>query len=88
MWFEFDPAKSKANRIKHQIDFTEAQKLWIDINRLEIPARTKEGESRMAVIGVIGGRHWTAIVTARGHAIRIISVRRSRNTEKELYENY
>ena len=26
--FEFDPAKSEANLLKHGIDFTEAQTLW------------------------------------------------------------
>ena len=28
MQFEFDPAKSAANRDKHGIDFVEAQGLW------------------------------------------------------------
>ena len=38
------------------------------------------------VIGRIGGKHWSAIVTPRGDNIRIISVRRSRTEEVALYE--
>ena len=30
MEFEFDPAKSAANKDKHGIDFVEAQALWLD----------------------------------------------------------
>ncbi|WP_242045086.1 BrnT family toxin [Anabaena catenula] len=42
MDFEFDPNKSAINKTKHGIDFIEAQKLWIDVNRIEIPARTED----------------------------------------------
>ncbi|HET9414795.1 MAG TPA: BrnT family toxin, partial [Pseudolabrys sp.] len=40
MGFEFDPAKSAANLKKHGIDFLDAQALWNDVDRLEIPARS------------------------------------------------
>jgi uncharacterized DUF497 family protein len=48
--FEFDPAKSQANLAKHGIDFVEAQALWSDESRLEIPARALD-EPRSLVIG-------------------------------------
>jgi uncharacterized DUF497 family protein len=86
MEFEFDPVKSRANKVKHGIDFVSAQELWQDSDLLEIPART-EDEPRSILIGRIGGRHWSAIVTYRGEIIRIISVRPSRKEEKELYES-
>lgn len=38
------------------------------------------------VIGQIAGKHWSAIVTYRSNMIRLISVRRSRADEVELYE--
>jgi uncharacterized DUF497 family protein len=38
MRFEFDPVKSTANKDKHGIDFVEAQVLWNDPDRIEIPA--------------------------------------------------
>jgi uncharacterized protein len=85
MDFEFDPAKSDANLHKHGIDFLAAQALWRDPALLEIPARTS-GESRFLVIARLRGRHWSAVITYRQQAIRLISVRRSRLEEVQLYE--
>jgi uncharacterized DUF497 family protein len=48
--FEFDPAKSVANREKHGIDFIDAQALWRDVHRIEVTARTTD-EPRWMVIG-------------------------------------
>jgi uncharacterized DUF497 family protein len=70
--FEFDPAKSVANREKHGIDFEEAQAVWADTRRLETPARTL-GEARWALIGRIGTRHWTVVFTRRDDRLRLIS---------------
>ncbi|WP_031386569.1 BrnT family toxin [Desulfonatronum thiodismutans] len=83
--FEFDDDKSKANLKKHGIDFSEAQALWNDPRLLEIQAKS-EDEPRFLVIGCIGSRHWSAVVTYRNGAIRLISVRRSRKREVEIYE--
>jgi len=84
--FEFDQKKSRSNRDKHGIDFVQAQRLWDDPDILEIPART-EDEPRYLLTGKIENRHWSAIVTYRDDTIRIISVRRSRKEEVELYES-
>jgi uncharacterized DUF497 family protein len=86
MEYEFDEQKSKANKAKHGIDFVEAQTLWEDIDLLEVPARTDD-EPRTIVIGKIGDKHWSAIITYRNEKIKIISVRRSRREERELYES-
>ena len=86
MEFEFDRRKSERNKRKHGIDFVEAQVIWEDSNLLEIPART-EDEPRYLVIGQIQGKHWSGVITYRKNRIRIISVRRSRNKEVELYES-
>jgi uncharacterized DUF497 family protein len=51
----------------------------------EIPARTSD-EPRFLVIGRISGRHWSGVITYRGDKIRIISVRRTRKEEVDLYE--
>jgi uncharacterized DUF497 family protein len=69
----------------HGIGFEEAMRLWEDERRIEIPARTTD-EARYLVIGVIAGKHWSAVVTYRDTKTRIISVRRSRDEEVELYE--
>jgi uncharacterized DUF497 family protein len=86
MMFEYDPAKSAANLEKHGIDFDAAQALWADELLLEIPARTAD-ESRFLIIGRIDDRHWAAVITYRGEAIRIISVRRARSQEIAYYES-
>lgn len=85
MNFEYDLNKSVANKAKHGIDFDEAQALWEDSERLEIPAKVM-GEPRCLVIGKINGKHWSAVVTYRSSNIRLISVRRSREEEVKLYE--
>ncbi len=84
--FEFDATKSESNRTKHGIDFVEAQVLWIDPMLLEVPARTDD-EPRYLVIGLIDGRHWSAVITYRGPNVRLISVRRARAEEVALYES-
>ena len=85
MLFEYDPNKSQKNNLKHGIDFEEAQQLWSDSYRVEVEARSTT-EPRFLVIGKIQDKHWSAIVTYRGETIRIISVRRARKNEVELYE--
>ena len=77
--------KSASNLAKHGIDFSSAQALWHDPDRMEIPARSAD-EQRWVVIGRIDGRLWAAVVTRRRHAVRLISVRRARMSEEALYE--
>ena len=84
MDFEFDPAKSATNKAKHGIDFVEAQAIWNDANRLEIPARSTT-EPRSQIVGRIHQTTWAALVTYRHEKIRIISVRRARKNEEAQY---
>ncbi len=86
MQFEFDPVKYENNQKKHRIDFVETQALWEDPDLLEIPAKTVD-EERFLVIGRIDETHWSGVITYRNENIRIISVRRSRYEEIELYES-
>lgn len=86
MSFEYDPQKSTANLEKHGIDFDVAQRLWGDPDLLEVPAKTID-EPRWLVVGKIEGKHWSAVITYRQETIRLISVRRSRQEEIELYES-
>ena len=86
MEFEFDPNKSVSNKVKHGIDFEEAQLLW-ENTIVMIPVANNHGEERQAVFGLINGKHWTAIITMRENATRIISVRRSRKKEEDYYDS-
>jgi len=84
--FEFDDNKSRSNKMKHRIDFKEAQELWDDPDLIEIPVRTSD-EPRFLVIGKISGKCWSGVITYRGDRIRIISVRRARKEEVNIYES-
>lgn len=84
--FQYDPKKSRSNLKKHGIDFEQAQVLWEDPNLVKITARSDD-EPRSLIIARLNKQFWSAIVTDRGKEVRIISVRRSRVTEVEIYES-
>lgn len=85
--FEFDENKSQTNKQKHGLDFLEAQALWDDDEMLEFPAKKVQEEERFFAIGIINQKYWTAVITYRSANIRIISVRRSRIEEIQVYES-
>ena len=84
--FEYDLQKSQSNLEKHGIDFDAAQELWQDADLIEVSVNTSD-EPHSLVIGKIGNKHWSAVITHRTPNIRIISVRRSRKAEVALYES-
>ena len=83
--FEFNRAKSDSNRKKHGIDFVEIQALWADPELLQMPGRAGD-EPRHVLVGRIGNRHWSCVITYREGRVRIISARRARRKEVRLYE--
>lgn len=85
MEFEYDPQKSESNKVKHGIDFEDAQALWRDPKANESLLES-EAETRFLIVGLIGEKHWSAIYTYRDEKVRLISVRRSRRGEIEVYE--
>ncbi len=75
MEFEYDEAKSAANKLKHGIDFEEAMLLWKGpVVQVSSPVTTEE--ERVVVFGTIEGKHWTVIITYRERRVRFISARR------------
>ena len=86
MGFEYDSNKSDLNKLKHGIDFEEAQALWEDPYAFELPSHQKLKEDRFLILGKIKSKHYTAIITYRDANTRIVSVRRSRKEEVKLYE--
>ena len=85
MKFEFDFPKSENNKKKHGLDFVEAQAIWDDPDYIVIPAKAID-EARFLVIGKIKDKHWSGIIAYRSESVRIISVRRSRKEEIDIYE--
>lgn len=59
--------------------------MWADELLIESPAK-KDKEDRLLVIGRINNKFWSAVIIYRGDVVRLISVRRSRRKEIELYE--
>jgi len=84
--FQYDTKKSLTNLKKHGIDFEQAQMLWEDPNLLELTARS-EDEPRLLIVARLNVHYWSAVATYRDDEVRIISVRRSRTAEVELYES-
>jgi uncharacterized DUF497 family protein len=78
--FEFDPNKSKENEEKHGINFEDAKELWAETKFVEAPA-----EARFFRIAMIDGVLWFCIFTMRRNKVRLISVRRTRPEEEDLY---
>ena len=85
MEFDYDPHKSAINKIKHGIDFEDAKLVWHDAD-VVLLASAYSAESRFLAIGHIFNKLWTVIFALRGDQIRIISARRSRESEATYYE--
>ena len=86
MRYEYDENKSLSNKQKHGIDFEEAKLLWNDDRMIEIET-SYEDETRFISIGKIHSKFYTVVTTYRKDKIRIISVRRARKKEIEIYES-
>ena len=86
MKFQYNQKKSVSNLKKHGIDFEQAQRLWDDPNLVELAAKSDD-ETRFIVIARVNGQCSSAVFTYRDEEIRLISVRRSRTAEVELYES-
>lgn len=86
MEFEFDPAKSQANKAKHGIDFVAAQALWYDLYAVDADTG-HPAEARRIRVGRIAGVLWTGVYVMRNGRVRIISVRRARIQERRRYED-
>ncbi|MCK5066737.1 MAG: BrnT family toxin [Bacteroidales bacterium] len=84
--FEFDKNKSESNERKHGISFEYARRLWKDTNGIEIPARWVD-EPRFVLIAMLEMDIWSAVFILRKNRIRIISVRKARDNEKEIYNS-
>ena len=83
--FEWDEAKRHTNLAKHGLDFLDAD-LVLEGPHLLTEARTVDGEVRHLAIGRIAGRHVAMIFTERDGAIRVISLRKARQREREQHQ--
>ena len=87
MKYEWDERKNKANIRKHGIDFADAEEMFDGPMLVRADAREDYGEDRWLGIGMIAGRILAVAFTIRGaDTIRIISLRRANQYERNLYE--
>ncbi len=87
--FEWDPAKSRANRRKHGVSFEEAQTVFADENArlMEDPDHSHE-EERFLLLGMASNLDMLVVAHCYREAagsIRIISARRATKHEGKQY---
>lgn len=83
--FEWDEEKSESNFLKHGITFDEAIALFRH-HFYEFALGEKYfGEMRCLAIGIIREKEYTAVLTKRDGRRRLISVRRARPKEREIF---
>lgn len=86
MKIEYDTAKNTQNIAKHGVSFEQVAELdWSSV--VSQPDTRKEyGEVRVLSYGMINGRLYTLIWTARNDNIRPISFRKANKKEGSKYE--
>jgi uncharacterized DUF497 family protein len=87
--FQWDPAKARANVLKHGVDFAEAVIAIEDPYSRHMAGPDAEGEARFIALGMDGsGRILVTVYAYRNETIRIISARRASRDERAQYEEY
>jgi uncharacterized DUF497 family protein len=86
MIFEWDEVKRAANLAKHGVDFGAVRSFdWENAARRP-DIRRDYGETRWWSSGFIGTRLYVHIFTWRGEHVRVISLRKASDKEKEDHE--
>jgi uncharacterized protein len=85
--FEWDPEKHRANRAKHSLDFSDAQRIFDDPLAIDwLDDREDYGKDRFAALGMVDGRLLFVAYTMPDDAtVRIISARKARPNEQRRY---
>jgi uncharacterized DUF497 family protein len=91
--FEWDEAKSQANKAKHGISFRRATQVFDDPHYLSVPERIEDGEQRWQTFGLVEGHLLMAGHTIREQqgdgpieVVRIITARKATKHERRRYE--
>lgn len=87
MRFEWDEAKRLANLKRHGFDFLAVERIFAaDVFTL-LDERFNYGEIRYLTLGMFDGRIVAIAHTETDEVTRIISVRKARKDEEEIYYN-
>ena len=83
----WDPAKARANRLKHGIRFSDAEDVLLDPHALTINDPDSVDEERFISLGRdTAGRTLVIAYTYRNDHVRLISARRANRREVARYE--
>jgi uncharacterized DUF497 family protein len=86
MEFEWHEPKRLANIQRHSIDFFDVWEIF-ENDHIQGPARLGAGgEERFFVTGIISGIYVTGVFTMRGTVVRVISIRRARQNERQRHQ--
>ena len=84
-YFEWDSEKAKINKIKHNVSFKVAARIFEDENRIDRRDDFhSDEEERRQVIGKVDGILFV-VYTERGDVTRLISARKATAYERSLY---
>jgi uncharacterized DUF497 family protein len=83
--FEWDESKRRSNVIKHGIDFGDAAEVFYDPTAYVFLSPHPSSEQRYVTVGLMRGALIAVIFTIRGEAVRIISARAARRSERQTY---
>ncbi|MDR1452700.1 MAG: BrnT family toxin [Candidatus Margulisbacteria bacterium] len=85
--FEWDADKAEKNIKKHGLDFNDAVQVFSDPRHVDLES-PQEGELRYKTIGLSNNIIIVVIHTQRDNKCRIISMRKSRQTERRYYYDH
>jgi uncharacterized DUF497 family protein len=83
----WDPNKARANLAKHGVRFSDAEPVLFDPGALTREDEYAEGEQRVVTVGADSlGRVLTVVYSYQGEVIRMISARKTTESERNVYE--
>lgn len=89
MRFEWDERKNESNIAKHGLDFADAARLFSFPMLVALDDRNGYGEDRWVGLGLLDGRAVVVVYSEpEAGIVRIISLRKAIDHERERYEQY
>ncbi len=85
--YEWDNNKNALNKTKHGYEFESAVNVFKQ-SVYESPLFVHNGEERKFAVGLLQGKEVTVIFCERSGKRRIISIRRARDYERDIYKQF
>lgn len=88
MEIEFDANKDAINRFKHRLPLAFGKRVFDDPDVHIVPSiRPVDGEDRYKAVGIVDDKLYTAVFVDCNDRARLISVRRSNDSEQRDYDS-